>query len=215
MKIRLSLPLCAVLLLAATLGFLYSCRVKTEAFKGEQMKETQKPSSSSKLHQTQKPATSAPTKPATPIPTKPSSSTKLAGSNSPIGKPVTINTNTITIPGQGTFPILSSTCDMHGACTYTLPNRESITVYKGVVAGVSVEEGPLGPSGKPIPGPEPEPSGTSSVIKASPAPFAPPINAITCPNGEQSTTGCCANGEPQGKYPCCANGTPSRNGRCD
>jgi hypothetical protein len=219
MKIRLTLPLCAVLLLAAVLGFFYSRRMKMEAFKGEQMKQTQKQPQAAKPQATKPQATKPQaTKPQTIKP----QATKLSITNSAIGKQATINTgaNTITIPGMGTQPIKSSSCDSHGVCSYTIPDGQTITVYKNTVTGISQVQ--LGPSGKPIPGPEPAPapapspapSGTQSTIKATPAPFMMTLNAITCPNGEQSTTGCCANGEPQGKYPCCADGTPSRNGQC-
>jgi hypothetical protein len=193
MKIRITASLCIVLILAAILGFAYSCRVKTEAFKGAETKKSKQPSSSTAgtgVSQSLNP----------PIHKDP----QMGG----MGGIVKFQGNTIILPGQQPQAIERKTCQPTGECDIYLQNGTIIALKGDKILGW--EE----PTSNNPPNPAPTPTPSSSSTKATPGPFTPAPITITCPNGEQSTTGCCANGQPQGKYPCCADGTPSRNGQC-
>jgi hypothetical protein len=120
MKIRLTWPLCAVLLLAAICAFAYSCRVK-EAFKAE-MHEMAKPAAP-------KPAAPKPVAPTMSaiVPVKPTVSsipTKRSTPNSVII--VNTQAETITLPGQPPIKYSSFSCNNTGACTYVLQNGQML-----------------------------------------------------------------------------------------
>ncbi len=188
MKIRITWPLCAVLLLAAICAFAYSCRVK-EAFKAE-------------MHETAaKPAAAKPAAASAPTPTKPIVPSTPAKQPTPDSSSIIVNpgAETITLPGQPPIKYTNFSCNNTGVCTYTLQNGQTVNALGSTLLNV-VNPAPTTPS--------------SSNTKMTPAPFKPTPITISCPNGENSTTGCCANGEPQGKYPCCPDGTPSHNGKC-
>lgn len=193
MKIRFTWPLFFVLLVAGACAFFYSCRVK-ESFKGMQEKQaTAKPAAAPTPKPA--PASSPPKPPVSPVATK-LSGQKAQPSNVIVVNPGASGGGTITLPGQKPLQYTSASCAPNsGVCTYTLKNGQVINAFGSTLLNVVV--------------PTPAPS-SSTTTKSDPAPFVE-----TCPNGEQSTTGCCANGEPQGKYPCCPDGTPSRQGKCN
>jgi hypothetical protein len=204
----------SALLALAILVFLCSHPRMIDGFKETmQMKETRAPTAPKPVPAKPAVGTSAP-------PTRPSSAPTIGGG---LGGSVTINksTNTITIPGQGPQTFQSSKCSPNGICTYFLQNGESLTIVNDKIMGVGSTAAGPSPSPTPAPAPPappvptPSPSSEPDVAKSTPAPYSLTPMAITCPNGEPSTTGCCANGEPQGKYPCCPNGKPSRQGNCD